>query len=173
MEPQEKSVRVWVGLDPLQGKLMEQLLKDNGIEFFSNRDTGVLGAFAQTSLWVAKKDETRARALLETAEAEMSEALNPAENMVQIWLEPDPVVAESMEELLSERTIECFTDFVRGETDPLTGEPVRKGTEIWVPRERVKEAVTVLAEKHAHFRLALGAAGHDLDSDSAERKNYD
>ncbi len=76
MEAGENTVRVWVGLDPLQGKMMEQLLVDNGIECFSNRDTGVLGAFSQTSLWVAQKDEARARTLLETAEEEMSAALD-------------------------------------------------------------------------------------------------
>ncbi|MGH9863295.1 MAG: putative signal transducing protein [Candidatus Acidiferrales bacterium] len=78
MEPGENTVRVWVGLNPLQAKLMEQILLDNDIECFSSLDAGMVlaGGRYETSLWVGKNDEARARTLLETAEAEMSEALD-------------------------------------------------------------------------------------------------
>lgn len=82
MERNEKTVRVWVGLDLLQAKLMEQMLLDNGIECFSSRDTGLLlmGGRGDIGLWVAKKDEERARLLLKQAEEKMSEALDAEDN---------------------------------------------------------------------------------------------
>ena len=46
MEREEKTVRVWAGLDLLQAKMMEQVLLDRGIECVSNRDLGVLPAGA-------------------------------------------------------------------------------------------------------------------------------
>ncbi len=78
MEAGENTVRVWVGLNPLQAKLMEQILLDNKVECFSSLDAGMVlaGGRYETSLWVAQKDEARARTLLETAEEEMSAALD-------------------------------------------------------------------------------------------------
>lgn len=83
MDKNESTVRVWVGLDLLQTKLMEQTLLANGIECFSSRDAGMLlmGGQGELGIWVAKKDEGRARALLEQAEEEMSQALD-AESQV-------------------------------------------------------------------------------------------
>lgn len=76
MERKEDTVRVWVGLDLLQAKLMEEVLRENGIECFSDRDHGVIpvGMVGEVGVWVPKKDERRARQLLEQTEAEMSEA---------------------------------------------------------------------------------------------------
>lgn len=78
METREDTVRVWAGLNPLQAKLMEQLLLDNGIDCFASLDTGMFfaGGRYETSLWVAKKEEARARALLQEREEEMSAELD-------------------------------------------------------------------------------------------------
>ena len=74
MESKESLVRVWVGFDLLQGQLMKQMLRDNGIECFSPRDRGVIptGALGEIGVWVGQEDEARARALLEQWEEEMS-----------------------------------------------------------------------------------------------------
>lgn len=78
-------MRIWAGRDLLQAKMMEQVLLDQGIECFSNRDLGVLpaGAAGEVGLWVGKKDEQRARALLERTEEEMSEALDAEDDTPQ------------------------------------------------------------------------------------------
>jgi len=78
MEREDKSVRVWVGLDLLQGQMMKQVLLDNGIECSADRDMGVIpaGEFGEIGLWVNKKDEARARTLLQQTEDEMSEQLD-------------------------------------------------------------------------------------------------
>ncbi len=78
MEREEDTVRVWVGRDPLQAKLMEQMLLDNGVECFSSGDRAMelMGSRGDIGLWVARKDESRARALLEEMEEEMSAALD-------------------------------------------------------------------------------------------------
>ncbi len=85
MEREEKTVRVWVGLDLLQAKMMEQVLLDRGIECFSNRDLGVLpaGVLGEMGLWVSEKDEQQARTLLEQMEEEMSEALDAEDDTPQ------------------------------------------------------------------------------------------
>ncbi len=86
MEREEKTVRVWVGLDLLQAKMMEQVLLDRRIECFSNRDLGVLpaGVLGEIGLWVSKKDEQQARTLLEQMEEEMSDALDAEDDTPQI-----------------------------------------------------------------------------------------
>lgn len=78
MEREDKTVRVWVGLDLLQGQMMKQVLLDNGIECSADRDMGVIpaGEFGEIGLWVSQKDEARARALLQETEDEMSEQLD-------------------------------------------------------------------------------------------------
>jgi len=78
VERQEKSVRVWVGLDLLQAQMMKQMLLDSGIECSADRDLGVLpfGEFGEIGLWVSKTDEARARQLLEQLEDEMSAQLD-------------------------------------------------------------------------------------------------
>ncbi len=85
MEREEKTVRVWAGLDLLQAKMMEQVLLDRGIECFSNRDLGVLpaGVLGEIGLWVSEKDEQQARTLLEQMEEEMSEALDAEDDTPQ------------------------------------------------------------------------------------------
>lgn len=82
MERGEQTVRVWAGLDLLQAQLMRQILLDNDIECFGDRDPGVIpaGEFGEMALWVRKQDEQRARALLEQAEEEMSAALDAENN---------------------------------------------------------------------------------------------
>lgn len=78
MEPKEKSVRVWVGLDLLQAQMMKQMLVDSGIECTADRDLGVLplGEFGEIGLWVSRDDEGRARELLEQLEDQMSAQLD-------------------------------------------------------------------------------------------------
>ena len=78
MEPKEKSVRVWVGLDLLQAQMMKQMLMDSGIECTADRDLGVLplGEFGEIGLWVSRDDEGRARELLEQLEDQMSAQLD-------------------------------------------------------------------------------------------------
>ena len=78
MEPKEKSVRVWVGLDLLQAQMMKQMLLDSGIECTADRDLGVLplGEFGEIGLWVSRDDEGRARELLEQLEDQMSAQLD-------------------------------------------------------------------------------------------------
>lgn len=78
METNEDTVRIWTGMDPLQAKYMKQLLLDNEIECFVGHDHEMLpaGGLLYTGLWVAKKDEPRARELLEEAEDTMSEQLD-------------------------------------------------------------------------------------------------
>ena len=78
MEPKEKSVRVWVGLDLLQAQMMKQMLLDSGIECSADRDLGVLplGEFGEIGLWVSRDNEGRARELLEQLEDQMSAQLD-------------------------------------------------------------------------------------------------
>ena len=78
MEPREKSVRVWVGLDLLQTQMMKQMLLDSGIECSADRDLGVLpvGEFGEIGLWVSTADEAKARELLEQLEEQMSAQLD-------------------------------------------------------------------------------------------------
>ena len=78
MKPEETTVRVWVGLDPLQAEMMKQMLLDNGIDCFHDRSVEVLplGSMGEIGLWVAKQNEARARELLTALEDEMSEALD-------------------------------------------------------------------------------------------------
>jgi len=78
VEPKEKSVRVWVGLDLLQAQMMKQMLMDSGIECTADRDLGVLplGEFGEIGLWVSRGDEGRARELLEQLEDQMSAQLD-------------------------------------------------------------------------------------------------
>ena len=78
MEPKEKSVRVWVGLDLLQAQMMKQMLLDSGIECSADRDLGVLplGEFGEIGLWVSRDNEGRARELLEQLEDQMSAELD-------------------------------------------------------------------------------------------------
>lgn len=78
MQREEESVRVWVGLDLLQAQMMKQMLLDSGIECSADRDPGVLptGELGEIGLWVGKKDEAQARALLEQLEDQMSAALD-------------------------------------------------------------------------------------------------
>jgi len=78
VEPKEKSVRVWVGLDLLQAQMMKQMLMDSGIECSADRDLGVLpvGEFGEIGLWVSTADEARARELLEQLEDQMSTQLD-------------------------------------------------------------------------------------------------
>jgi len=81
MEPGESTVRVWVGLDLLQAQLMERALVDSGIECFLAQlnAVGYQAGIYEHSLWVAKKDEARARSLVEQVEEEMSAALDAEE----------------------------------------------------------------------------------------------
>jgi len=78
VEPREKSVRVWVGLDLLQTQMMKQMLLDSGIECSADRDLGVLpvGEFGEIGLWVSTADEAKARELLEQLEEQMSAQLD-------------------------------------------------------------------------------------------------
>src|SRR3989338_2844334 len=67
MEREEDTVRVWGGLNFLQAEMMKQMLLENGIACFGDRDPGVLpfGEFGESGLWVSKQDGTRARQVLE------------------------------------------------------------------------------------------------------------
>jgi hypothetical protein len=78
MKPEENSVRVWVGLDPLQAEMMKQMLIENGIECFHDRSVEVLpvGGMGEIGIWVGKGDEARARELVQALEDEMSEQLD-------------------------------------------------------------------------------------------------
>lgn len=78
MKQNESSVRVWVGLNLLQAQLLEEVLREHGIECFSGQDAGLFlsGGRLEISLWVPQREEKRARALLEQAEEEMSQALD-------------------------------------------------------------------------------------------------
>lgn len=84
MEKEEKTVRVWAGLNFLQAEMMKQMLLENGIECFGNRDPGVLpfGEFGEIGLWVRQQDEPRARQLLQELEEAMSAELDeePSDN---------------------------------------------------------------------------------------------
>jgi hypothetical protein len=78
VKPEENSIRVWVGLDPLQAEMMKQMLLENGIECFHDRSVEVLpvGGMAEIGLWVSKTNEAQARALVQELEDEMSEQLD-------------------------------------------------------------------------------------------------
>jgi len=78
MEREEESVRVWVGLNFLQAQMMKQMLLENGIECFGDRDPGVLpfGELGEIGLWVSKQNEPQARQLLEELEDAMSAQLD-------------------------------------------------------------------------------------------------
>ncbi|HSC77710.1 MAG TPA: DUF2007 domain-containing protein [Candidatus Acidoferrales bacterium] len=78
MDEREGLVRIWMGLNSLQAEFMRQLLVDHNIECFSALDTGMLyaGARYETSIWVTKENEERARGILGEAEESMSEQLN-------------------------------------------------------------------------------------------------
>lgn len=78
MKRKEESVRVWVGLDLLQAQMLKQMLLENNIECWADRDLGVIpvGEFGEIALWVGKGDEERARTLLEQLEDKMSTDLD-------------------------------------------------------------------------------------------------
>ncbi len=78
MKPGEDTVRVWVGLDPLQAEMMKQMLLENGVECFHDRSVEVLpvGGMAEIGLWVSKASEAQARELIQELEDEMSEQLD-------------------------------------------------------------------------------------------------
>lgn len=78
MKREENSVRVWVGLDPLQAEMMKQMLLENGIECFHDRSVEMLplGQMGEIGVWVGKADEARARELLMALEDEMSKQLD-------------------------------------------------------------------------------------------------
>ncbi len=78
MKPEESTVRVWVGLEPLQAEMMKQMLLDSGIECFHDRSVEVLplGGMGEIGLWVSRENEARARELVTALEDEMSEALD-------------------------------------------------------------------------------------------------
>jgi hypothetical protein len=78
MEREEDTVRVWVGLNFLQAQMMKQMLLENGIECYGDRDPGVLplGELGEIGLWVSKQDGPRARQLLEEVEDAMSAELD-------------------------------------------------------------------------------------------------
>jgi len=78
MEREEDTIRVWVGLNFLQAQMMKQMLLENGIECYGDRDPGMLpfGEFGEIGLWVSKQNEQRARQLLEELEDAMSAELD-------------------------------------------------------------------------------------------------
>jgi len=78
MKPGEDTVRVWVGLDPLQAEMMKQMLLENGVECFHDRSVEMLpvGQMGEIGVWVSKADEARARGLVQELEDEMSEQLD-------------------------------------------------------------------------------------------------
>ncbi|MCI0403689.1 MAG: DUF2007 domain-containing protein [Acidobacteria bacterium] len=78
MKAGEDSVRVWVGLDPLQAEMMKQMLLENGVECFHDRSVEVLpvGGMAEIGIWVSKASEAQARELIQELEDEMSEQLD-------------------------------------------------------------------------------------------------
>ncbi len=78
MKSGEDTVRVWVGLDPLQAEMMKQMLLDNGVECFHDRSVEVLpvGGMAEIGIWVSKASEAQARELIQELEDEMSEQLD-------------------------------------------------------------------------------------------------
>ena len=78
MKPGEDTVRVWVGLDPLQAEMMKQMLLENGIECFHDRSVEVLpvGGMAEIGIWVGKASEAQAREFIQELEDEMSEQLD-------------------------------------------------------------------------------------------------
>jgi len=78
MKPDENTVRIWVGMDPLQAEMMKQMLLENGVECFHDRSVEVLplGAMGEIGVWVSKANEARARELVQALEDEMSEQLD-------------------------------------------------------------------------------------------------
>ena len=78
MKTGEDTVRIWVGMDPLQAEMMKQMLLENGIECFHDRSVEVLpvGGMGEIGIWVSKADEARARELVQALEDEMSEQLD-------------------------------------------------------------------------------------------------
>jgi len=78
MEREEDTIRVWVGLNFLQAQMMKQMLLENGIKCYGDRDPGMLpfGEFGEIGLWVSKQNEQRARQLLEELEDAMSAELD-------------------------------------------------------------------------------------------------
>jgi len=78
MKPDENTVRVWVGMDPLQAEMMKQMLLENGVECFHDRSVEMLpvGGMGEIGIWVSKTDEARARELVQALEDEMSEQLD-------------------------------------------------------------------------------------------------
>ena len=78
MKTGEDTVRIWVGMDPLQAEMMKQMLLENGIECFHDRSVEMLpvGGMGEIGVWVSKADEARARELVQALEDEMSEQLD-------------------------------------------------------------------------------------------------
>ena len=79
MADKDEMVRVWTGLNLLQAKMMEEVLRESEIEAFLPAEDDVmemLGARTDYGLWVRKDVAVRARMLLEEAEEEMSQALD-------------------------------------------------------------------------------------------------
>ncbi len=79
MADKDEMVQVWTGLNLLQAKRMEEILRRSEIEAFLPAEDDVmemLGARTDYGLWVRKDDAARARNLLEEAEEEMSQALD-------------------------------------------------------------------------------------------------
>ena len=78
MKAGEGTVRIWVGLDPLQAEMMKQMLLENGVECFHDRGVEMLpvGGMGEIGVWVGKADEARARELVQALEDEMSEQLD-------------------------------------------------------------------------------------------------
>lgn len=78
MKPGEDTVRVWVGMDPLQAEMMKQMLLENGVECFHDRSVEMLpvGGMGEIGVWVSKANEARARELVQALEDEMSEQLD-------------------------------------------------------------------------------------------------
>lgn len=74
MEPDEEEsiVRVWRGLDPLAAQFLQYSLLDHGIDCYLDRDLRRLDlGMTDMGLWVAKRDEARARQVIAKREAEM------------------------------------------------------------------------------------------------------
>ena len=76
MDTSERVVRVWRGLDSLQAHFLRQALLETGIECYLDRDARhVELGMNDVGLWVAARDESRAREIITSCEAEMHAAL--------------------------------------------------------------------------------------------------
>jgi hypothetical protein len=77
MDVTERVVRVWRGLDSLQAQFLCQTLLDSGMDCYLDRDERHLDlGMNDLSLWVAARDQGRARRLIEEEEAQMRHALD-------------------------------------------------------------------------------------------------